>query len=33
MKVLVVLAHPEPQSFNGSLFQMSVNELEAQGHQ
>ncbi|KAF5532988.1 NAD(P)H dehydrogenase (quinone) [Fusarium mexicanum] len=33
MKVLVVLAHPEPRSFNGSLFQVSVNELEAQGHQ
>ncbi|KAG7405092.1 Ribosyldihydronicotinamide dehydrogenase [Fusarium oxysporum f. sp. rapae] len=33
MKVLIVLAHPEPQSFNGSLFKVSVNELKAQGHQ
>ncbi|KAI1022384.1 hypothetical protein LB505_007316 [Fusarium chuoi] len=33
MKIFIVLAHPEPRSFNGSLFQVSVNELKAQGHQ
>ncbi|KAF4341884.1 NAD(P)H dehydrogenase (quinone) [Fusarium beomiforme] len=33
MKVLIVLAHPEPQSFNGSLFKVSINELKAQGHE
>ncbi|KAF4454445.1 NAD(P)H dehydrogenase (quinone) [Fusarium austroafricanum] len=33
MKVFIVFAHPEPQSLNGSLFQVSINELKAQGHQ
>ncbi|KAH7463435.1 hypothetical protein FOMA001_g18038 [Fusarium oxysporum f. sp. matthiolae] len=31
--VLIVLAHPEPQSFNGLLFRVSINELKAQGHE
>ena len=33
MKVLVVLAHPEAQSFNGALFNTAVETLQAQGHE
>ncbi|WP_314959025.1 NAD(P)H-dependent oxidoreductase [Bradyrhizobium cosmicum] len=33
MKVLVVFAHPEPRSLNGSLRDVAVSELEAQGHE
>ncbi|KAH8780107.1 flavoprotein-like protein [Diaporthe sp. PMI_573] len=33
MKVFIVFAHPEPQSFGGSLLQAAVKELEAQGHE
>ena len=33
MKVFVVFAHPEPQSLNGSLLQVTVEELKAQGHE
>lgn len=32
MKVFIVFAHPEPQSLNGSLLQVTVQELESQGH-
>ena len=32
MNVLIVLAHPEPLSFNGALFETAVATLEAQGH-
>ncbi|RSL51414.1 hypothetical protein CEP53_008457 [Fusarium sp. AF-6] len=33
MKVFIVFAHPEPQSLNGSLLKVAVEELEAQGHE
>lgn len=33
MKVLIVYAHPEPQSLNGELKNMAVNELEKEGHE
>ncbi|GAW11968.1 hypothetical protein ANO14919_013220 [Xylariales sp. No.14919] len=33
MKVLVVLAHPEPQSLNGALFRVTIDEMKAQGHE
>jgi len=33
MKVLVVLAHPEPQSFCGSLFTAAVETLRDAGHE
>ncbi|KAJ9142406.1 NAD(P)H dehydrogenase (Quinone) [Pleurostoma richardsiae] len=33
MKVLIVFAHPEPQSLNGALLQTMVDELEVQGHE
>ncbi|MDE5445083.1 flavodoxin family protein [Bradyrhizobium sp. CSA207] len=33
MKVLIVLAHPEPRSLNGSLRDIAVRELEAKGHE
>ena len=33
MKVLVVLAHPEHQSFNGAMFRTAVEELAAAGHE
>jgi len=32
MHVLIVHAHPEPQSFNGALTQLAVETLEAAGH-
>jgi NAD(P)H dehydrogenase (quinone) len=32
MKVLVVFAHPEPRSLNGSLHKIAIEELRAQGH-
>lgn len=32
MKVLIVYAHPEPQSFNGALFDTAIDTLEAAGH-
>lgn len=32
MNVLIVYAHPEPQSLNGSLKDFSVQRLEAAGH-
>ena len=33
MKVLIVHAHPEPQSFTAALRDQAVSTLEAQGHQ
>jgi NAD(P)H dehydrogenase (quinone) len=33
MKVLILLAHPEPQSMNGALFTTAIETLEAAGHQ
>ena len=33
MKVLILLAHPEPQSMNGALFTTAIKTLEAAGHQ
>ncbi len=33
MKILIVNAHPEPQSFSSSLFQAAVVTLERDGHQ
>lgn len=33
MKVLIVYAHPEPQSFNAALKNTAVETLEKQGHQ
>jgi NAD(P)H dehydrogenase (quinone) len=33
MKVLIVLAHPEPQSMNGALFTTAIKTLEAAGHE
>ncbi|OUJ71245.1 NAD(P)H-dependent oxidoreductase [Hymenobacter crusticola] len=32
MNVLLVFAHPEPQSFNGALLRTAVAALEAAGH-
>ena len=32
MRVLIVLAHPEHQSFNGALFDTAVATLQAAGH-
>ncbi|CAG8902800.1 unnamed protein product [Penicillium egyptiacum] len=32
MKVLIIFAHPEPQSLNGALHRIAVQELEEQGH-
>jgi len=33
MKVLLVYAHPEPKSFNGSLRDLAVETLRASGHE
>lgn len=33
MKVLIVLAHPEQQSFNGAMFRTAVETLSAAGHE
>lgn len=33
MKILIVYAHPEPQSFNGSLKDKAVETLQKQGHE
>ena len=32
MRGLIVLAHPEPQSYNGALFDTAIATLEAAGH-
>lgn len=32
MKILIVYAHPEPQSINGALFRAAVEQLTADGH-
>jgi len=33
MKVLVVLAHPEPMSFNGAMYRAAVETLLTEGHE
>lgn len=33
MKILIVLAHPEPQSMNGAMFTTAIETLEAAGHE
>jgi NAD(P)H dehydrogenase (quinone) len=33
MKVLIVLAHPEPQSMNGALFNTAIETFKAAGHE
>jgi len=33
MKILIVFAHPEHQSFNGALFRTAVETLTAAGHE
>ena len=33
MNILIVYAHPEPQSMNGAMYQTAIAHLEAAGHQ
>lgn len=33
MKILLILAHPEPQSMNGALFRTAIETLQAAGHE
>lgn len=33
MRILLVFAHPEPRSLNGSLRDIAIDELSAQGHE
>ncbi len=33
MKILIVYAHPEPQSFNGALKDLAVEVLNGAGHE
>ena len=32
MNIFIVLAHPEPRSFNASMFHLAVNTLQKRGH-
>ena len=32
MEVLLVVAHPEPRSFNGALTEVAVETLASEGH-
>lgn len=33
MKVLIVLAHPEPQSFNATMYETAIEVLQKEGHE
>lgn len=33
MKILIVIAHPEPQSFNAAMYQEAIKTLEENGHE
>lgn len=33
MKILIVLAHPEPKSFNAAIYQTAIETLQKQGHE
>lgn len=33
MKILIVLAHPEHQSFNGAMFRTAIETLSARSHE
>ncbi len=33
MKVFVVFAHPEPESFNGAMFRAAMETLLGEGHE
>jgi NAD(P)H dehydrogenase (quinone) len=33
MKVFIVLAHPEPMSFNGAMFRTAITTLMGEGHE
>lgn len=33
MKVLIVLAHPEPKSFNGAMYRTAIETLQQAGHE
>jgi putative NADPH-quinone reductase len=33
MKTFIILAHAEPRSFNGAMFQTAVETLNAAGHE
>ena len=33
MKAFIVLAHPEPKSFNGAMFRTAAETLRAEGHE
>ncbi len=33
MKVLIVLAHPEPKSFNAAMYQTAINAFAENGHE
>ena len=33
MRILVVLAHPEPESFNAAMFRTAVEALRDAGHE
>lgn len=33
MKILIVIAHPEPKSFNAAMYQEAIKTLEKNGHE
>ena len=33
MKVLIIFAHPDRRSFNGSLLKETVSQFESEGHE
>jgi len=33
MKILIVIAHPEPKSFNAAMYQEAIKTLEENGHE
>lgn len=33
MKILILIAHPEPQSFNAAMYQQAIKTLEENGHE
>lgn len=33
MKILIVIAHPEPKSFNAAMYQEAIKTMEEEGHE
>lgn len=33
MKILILIAHPEPKSFNATMYQLAIKTLQENGHE